>query len=725
MVSREVVQAICERHSVNSVGLDPESFTCPGLALVESLALHATAVPDSFEEELLGGSPLAPPITEDELRQKQRLDPALNAVVTQLETGQTPPPRLRAELPELPLLLRELSRLELQNGVLYRKRQTGPDISFQLVLPEELRPMVFQHLHNNMGHLGNDRTIDLVRARFYWPKMQVSVEKMISTCERCVRRKCKPERAAPLMNIQTSRPLELVCIDYLSIEPDQSNTKDVLVMTDHFTKFAVAVPTPNQRARTVAKALWENFIVHYGVPERLLSDQGPDFESKTISELCEIIGMKKIRTTPYHPRANPVERFNRTLLQMLGTLSDNEKLHWKEYVKPLVHAYNCTKNDVTGYSPYVLMFGRQPRLPIDLVFGLPVNAQKKSHSQYVSDLKHKLEESFKIATSNTQKNAERNKTRFDKQVVDSTLNVGDRVLVRNVKLRGKHKLANRWEDDVYVVLRKAGELPVYTVKPEAKERPVRTLHRDLLLPCSFIPITESTENSSQKPHAQRNTRQTVVQEDDDLDSEYLPIPTWIPMSISSSAKPPEVSPALVVPRTESVQRQFSAYDETECDNPTERDNPTECDKQTEEIKETETGNLPERSNLPEPSLLGTNIQVEDPVEKTQQPSEQILPNANATMPERLNDHEAVITEQPSAPASQNSSQENHDVLRRSQRSHQRPERLQYSKLGNPLLYVVNAVFSSLNEAISSSMQFSHLDAQGRAYHQSGEGVTHI
>uniref|UniRef100_A0AAX7VQZ3 Gypsy retrotransposon integrase-like protein 1 n=1 Tax=Astatotilapia calliptera TaxID=8154 RepID=A0AAX7VQZ3_ASTCA len=520
MVSREVVQAICERHSVNSAGLDSESFTYPGLALVESLALHATAVPDSFAEELLNGSPLPPPMAEDELRQKQRLDPALDAIVTLLETGQTPPPSLRAELPELPLLLRELSRLELQNGVLYQKRQTSPDISFQLVLPEELRPVVFQHLHSNMGHLGTDRTIDLVRTLFYWPKMQTSVEKMINTCKRCVRRKCRPERAAPLMNIKTSRPLELVCIDYLSIEPDQSNSKDVLVITDHFTKFAVAVPTPNQRARTVAKALWENFIVHYGVPERLLSDQGPDFESKTINELCEIIGMKKIHTTPYHPRANPVERFNRTLLQMLGILNDNEKLHWKDYVKPLVHAYNCTKNDVTGYSPYVLMFGRQPRLPIDLVFGLPVNAQKKSHSQFVSDLKHRLEESFKIATSNAQKNAERNKTRFDKQVVDSTLNVGDRVLVRNVKLRGKHKLADRWEDDVYVVLRRAGELPVYTVKPEAKERPVRTLHRDLLLPCSFIPVTESTENSPKKPQARWNTRQTVVQEDDDdLDSE--------------------------------------------------------------------------------------------------------------------------------------------------------------------------------------------------------------
>uniref|UniRef100_A0A3P9CQ39 ribonuclease H n=1 Tax=Maylandia zebra TaxID=106582 RepID=A0A3P9CQ39_9CICH len=105
MVSREVVQAICERHSVNSAGLDSGSFTCPGLALVESLALHATAVPDGFAGELLNGSPLPPPMAEDELRQKQRLDPALDAIVTLLETGQTPPPSLRAELPELPLLL--------------------------------------------------------------------------------------------------------------------------------------------------------------------------------------------------------------------------------------------------------------------------------------------------------------------------------------------------------------------------------------------------------------------------------------------------------------------------------------------------------------------------------------------------------------------------------------------------------------------------------------------
>ena len=99
-----------------------------------------------------------------------------------------------------------------------------------------------------------------------------------------------------MVNINTTRPLELLCMDYLSLEADKSGTKDILVITDHFTKFAVAIPTPNQKARTVAKCLWENFMVHYGIPEKLHSDQGPDFESRTIKELCQVAGIHKVRT---------------------------------------------------------------------------------------------------------------------------------------------------------------------------------------------------------------------------------------------------------------------------------------------------------------------------------------------------------------------------------------------------------------------------------------------
>lgn len=229
----------------------------------------------------------------------------------------------------------------------------------------------------------------------------------------------------------------------------------MLLITDHFAKFAVAVLTKDLKARTVAKTLWENFIVHYGFPSRLLSDQGRDFESKTIKELCTLIGAEKIRTTPYHPRGNPVERFNRLLLSMLGTLEESDKYHWRDFIKPLVHAYNCTRNDTTGYSPYELMFGRQPRLPIDIVLGIqPDKGHPLTHSEYVKDLRQWLQESYTLAAKHSKKMADKNKTRFDKTVRTAGIFEGDRVLVRNVNIRGKHKLADRWEKRIHVVVKR-------------------------------------------------------------------------------------------------------------------------------------------------------------------------------------------------------------------------------------------------------------------------------
>lgn len=99
--------------------------------------------------------------------------------------------------------------------------------------------------------------------------MAKSVEEKIKTSKHCVRRNTPPERAAPLVNIVTSKPLKLVCMDFLSLEPDQSNTKDILVITDHFTRYAVAIPTRNQKVQTMAKCIWDNVLVHYEFTEKL------------------------------------------------------------------------------------------------------------------------------------------------------------------------------------------------------------------------------------------------------------------------------------------------------------------------------------------------------------------------------------------------------------------------------------------------------------------------
>lgn len=174
--------------------------------------------------------------------------------------------------------------------------------------------------------------------------MTAEVEQYIRTCGRYISRKTLPHRASPLNQITSNGPLDPVCIDFLQIEPDFKGVANVLVVTDHYTRYAQAFPTKDQRTITVAKILWEKYFVHYGLLAQIHSDQGRDFESRLIKQLLSMLGIRKSRTSPYHPQgdAQP-ERFNRTLLAMLGTMDTVKKQCWSQHITYLVHAYNCTK----------------------------------------------------------------------------------------------------------------------------------------------------------------------------------------------------------------------------------------------------------------------------------------------------------------------------------------------------------------------------------------------
>ena len=152
----------------------------------------------------------------------------------------------------------------------------------------------------------------------------------------------------------------MVHIDYLTVEPPANSKSDkdinVLIITDHFTRYAQAHITLSQKAPVVAKIVWDHFFVLYGFPEKILSDQGLNFESLLISELCELTQIKKLRTTPYIPEGNgSCERFNRTLISMLGTLPEDFKSKWTQHISTLTYAYNCTCSNATGFSPYYLL----------------------------------------------------------------------------------------------------------------------------------------------------------------------------------------------------------------------------------------------------------------------------------------------------------------------------------------------------------------------------------
>lgn len=250
-----------------------------------------------------------------------------------------------------------------------------------------------------------------MRSRFFWPKLAGDVEQYIKNFGECVTQKTPCHRAAPLHHISSNGPIDLVCIDFLSMEPDSAGISNVLVVTDHFTRYAQAFPSRNQKAQTVAKILVDKYFLHYGLPARIHSDQGRDFESQLIKELLKMMGIRKSRTTPYHPQGDPQpERLNRTLLSMLGTLGSERKRQWSKHIGYLVHAYNSTKCDATGYSPYFLMFGREARLPKDLCFGISTDDQADcGHSHYVAKLKEDLQRAYKLASETAYKTHQRNK----------------------------------------------------------------------------------------------------------------------------------------------------------------------------------------------------------------------------------------------------------------------------------------------------------------------------
>ncbi len=246
-------------------------------------------------------------------------------------------------------------------------------------------------------------------------------------------------------------------------------------------------------ARTTAEVFFQNFVVHYGLPKRIHSDQGANFVGKLMTELCHITKMEKSRTTPYHAMGNGLcERFNRTLLNMLGTLDPDGKRDWKTHVGPLVHAYNSTRQETTGYSPFFLMYGRQPRLPVDLAFGLDIDQHKtKTVCEYTKSLRERLKQAYHIATEATKKAQARQKGYYDLKARATTLETGDRVLVKIVAFDGKHKIADKWEEDVYVILSQPNPaIPVFVVNKENGEEKRRTLHRNLLLPIGSLPLPE-------------------------------------------------------------------------------------------------------------------------------------------------------------------------------------------------------------------------------------------
>lgn len=519
-ISQDAISASVEGVSVQKEG----SLACISPLKVEILDLLADPPPTDPSE----------PLTPEKLLDSQERDPVIRPILQAKRVGQAPTAgSLRSEHPDVRVLLRQWSKLYLNpDGVLYR--QSGS--RNQLILPHEYCQTVFNTLHKEMGHPGVERTVDLIRERFYWPHMQEDIEQFVMHKCECLKRKRPPKPTrAPLVPIVTTRPFELVSMDFLHLETCKNGYEYILVVMDHYTRFAQAYATKNKSAKTVVEKVFNDFALCFGFPEKFHHDMGREFENQLMAQLQKCCGVRASHTTCYHPQGNgQVERFNRTLLSMLRTLTDSEKADWKNSLDKMVHAYNCTRSEATGFSPYYLLFGRSPRLPIDTLFNLPATYKQESYREYVQKWQDRMRQAYEIASKTAVREAERGKQCYDRKVHGNDLQPGGRVLVRNLSERGgPGKLRSYWEDKVHrIVKRRNNDSPVYEVMPEGGGK-TRVLHRNLLLPCDSLPLDESEDErqgrgrrhqretgfTRERPTRTASTRQTRHTEHTDSESE--------------------------------------------------------------------------------------------------------------------------------------------------------------------------------------------------------------
>ena len=380
-------------------------------------------------------------------KQEQKEDPVLYQVAKHLRV---PRNTFRAALHKAldkkatATYVKAKEQLLIKNGLLYRKTRQGQadETVFQFVVPQRHRGATLDGCHREAAHQGQRHSAALMQERFWWPGMTRDLRNRIKKCSHCRKYEAAPP-VVPMKPLACSGPGELLHVDFTSIEETVPLKEDpvihnVLVLQDHFSKYVVAYVVKDQTAHTAAETLR---IGYFGTPAYLVSDQGKAFTGHVITHLCELYGVQKLRTLPYHAQTNgQVERMNQTIIRMIGKLEEDRKACWSEYLPELLMAYNATRSAVTRYSPYYLLFGRRPRIPVDYLFPTLRDSPHQTKMEVsVAAMQKRLKEAFTVARCLTSEEVARQCHYYDRKAGAVALQPGD-VMVRTDRFVGKRKV---------------------------------------------------------------------------------------------------------------------------------------------------------------------------------------------------------------------------------------------------------------------------------------------
>ena len=244
------------------------------------------------------------------------------------------------------------------------------------------------------GHFGVERVLPAITAKYYWFGMRKDLTRYMRGCNRCALAKPGPRNEqAALIGDNTSDRFERIAIDVAGpLELTLRGNQYIVVVQDYFTKWVEFYPTSFHTAEVVAKCIL-NWISRFSCPRRIHSDQGREFESILVAQLCKLFAIDKTRTTPYAPWSDGmVERTNRSIKAMLRCFTAPGDGDWDDYLELMAGAFRATKHSSTGYTPNMMVLGAETLQPIDVVYGIHSNQVLVEDPHiFVSDLMERLE----------------------------------------------------------------------------------------------------------------------------------------------------------------------------------------------------------------------------------------------------------------------------------------------------------------------------------------------
>ena len=371
----------------------------------------------------------------DDLPAAQRSDPDIGFVMAMLESSPHKPTwdQIAAQSADVKSLCNEWERLQIHGNILCRKwaMLDGTPDRWQVVLPVCYRSEFIKLAHSGAtgGHAGRSKTQHQVQLRAYWPGWRMDDALEVQKCTSCAQyHRGKAPKQTPLKPFLAGEPFETLSLNITGKHPKSRRGNEyIVIVVDHFSKWADAFAVRSHKAPIVAKILVDHVFSRYGMPKRLLSDQAPEFESELFTELCRRLEIDKIHTSAYQPSTNACcERFHRSLNAMLGKMVLENQSNWDDCLPTVLAAYSAAKHESTGQSPNMLVFCGENRAPLDIALGCPAEEQQHydSYVEYVSDLRQRQRKLYALARKHLNAAAERRKRDYDAKVKPMTFAIG-------------------------------------------------------------------------------------------------------------------------------------------------------------------------------------------------------------------------------------------------------------------------------------------------------------